>query len=948
MKPAQDIFKLEGRLAPGSKAFALISTLLIIAVLTIMVIAFMQSMRVDRLSARSYLEKYRAELAAKSAVKMAIAQISTAISDSSGNADYSYTTELILDPANSGTYSPITSISRYYTNASGLVRVTIPLISTTNAGLTYTNASFNVVDPSNSVVLNYRTNLFAERKTSVTLDLNPSGAIQSTNTFESGADPTNYFRATYLPVTNSAGKVGERLAYIVVDEQAKLNSLYHRGVDRDNYATNAEEVPLTTGGNTLLTPTEQNDFKTNGIATSNYSSVLRFFSSADRARDRRQFYTYYEATNQDVIPGGYPDSGKPKFNLQDLATNNVYGTNATLRSEYITGIIERNLPDFKKRDPSFVEGGYATNAIKYVRRIAANIVDYVDIDSVPTVTSDGEPVGKELFPMVVAVGENFKWISKGTSTNSFTCTFKTQYYVEIWNPYTFPVTGDVKFQVQGRMSLRVGNAIERNLRNYSQSFNGVTVQPNEFKVVELPEADEDTYVSIVDPDSPASGRPVWDSTSSSDITKPPHPYFKFYWNSNLVDMTRQSSTFVEDPSTSGMSMTGPSTSTGNSNRPIVGQNRWSLHFPQNPDSSDGKRRVLDPRINGLSNYDWTEVVNTSYTNNASWGGRFYKTPTNANTMDLVSSMKARDYVRANPNLGQSPTSITQTPLQAAATNATPYSLSTDGANAPYYMSTNSIRSLGELGNIFDPAQASDAGNSAPKSGPAGAFAAGGGRSLRIGQPEFSSSNTNYTWDVRGKRAMELLDLFSVNPVSASTGYPEFKGRININTAPPEVLQALFYNIKIKSDEYYGTNTAIISTMDESKSKILADAIVADRKNNGHYTKLSDFYRIFSLTNASGIPVWNRAAAYTPNLGNGASDSPPEVMDRAREEMFAKMVNLVDTQSRVFRVYAVGQALGPTGKVMSRSNLECLVVIQSVRNSSGVNMLVPQIVYEKFY
>lgn len=59
----------------GESAFALISTLLIIAILTIMVVAFMQSMRIDRLTARAYLDKTTAEMLAEAGLNEAIQKL---------------------------------------------------------------------------------------------------------------------------------------------------------------------------------------------------------------------------------------------------------------------------------------------------------------------------------------------------------------------------------------------------------------------------------------------------------------------------------------------------------------------------------------------------------------------------------------------------------------------------------------------------------------------------------------------------------------------------------------------------------------------------------------------------------------------------------------------------------------------------------------------------------
>jgi type II secretory pathway component PulK len=64
---------------PQSAASSLITTLLVIVILSTIVVAFMQSMSIDRLTARSAKNILQAELAARAGLDSAIAQILAAI-----------------------------------------------------------------------------------------------------------------------------------------------------------------------------------------------------------------------------------------------------------------------------------------------------------------------------------------------------------------------------------------------------------------------------------------------------------------------------------------------------------------------------------------------------------------------------------------------------------------------------------------------------------------------------------------------------------------------------------------------------------------------------------------------------------------------------------------------------------------------------------------------------
>jgi type II secretory pathway component PulK len=67
-----------------SKAASLITTLLVVVILSTIVVAFMQSMSIDRLTAKSARNILQAELAARAGLSSAVAQILTAVGTNGG------------------------------------------------------------------------------------------------------------------------------------------------------------------------------------------------------------------------------------------------------------------------------------------------------------------------------------------------------------------------------------------------------------------------------------------------------------------------------------------------------------------------------------------------------------------------------------------------------------------------------------------------------------------------------------------------------------------------------------------------------------------------------------------------------------------------------------------------------------------------------------------------
>jgi len=392
-----------------------------------------------------------------------------------------------------------------------------------------------------------------------------------------------------------------------------------------------------------------------------------------------------------------------------------------------------------------------------------------------------------------------------------------------------------------------------------------------------------------------------------------HLPFEFYWGGDITGMSRR------NPVSPGNLVAGANAGiTRIAKNHLTTNNYWVANFIVSWDGvASGWRFVGDPRGHYLSNYDWPHIT-SSYPTITSWKGRQMDTGSKAQQYDITWS--TRDYVRANPIMGTVPGSITNTPAMVAS----PYVQAVEAPNAMAVIRNAAMQSIGELGHIFDPAQAADSGEASSGGFPLSIFVAGGGRTLRIGHPEQPFAVN--PWEVSGKRAIELLDLFTVNSTNASsTNFPTTRGRININTAPQPVLEALFYGISPTSDAAF-TNSVIGS--DEAAT--LAQLLMTNRP----YHKLSDLHKI-----TSGLAD---ATNYTPALAANIAGK-AAVFDRAREEAFGKMVGLATVQSRAFRIYVVAQSLGPNLKQQAQAALEAAL---AVRTQAG-GQLVPEIQYVRW-
>jgi hypothetical protein len=837
--------------------------LALITTLAALVIGVLTLVPVESRTAALHNDKIRADWAARAALNHAIAQLTAVISNpANGEADLTFITWQLAAPAQSGSLSPILVISDNSTIH--------PLISTLN----------HSINTNDQPALDA---LFQERHDK---DLNQNGLIQT------GNDALK-FNVKLLELSDNSGTTVARYGYQILDEQARLDPHLHRSAMREHYGLSASEICLSGTRNQPLTKEELAKLLSFPPLPATPLAFAQALSNRQRREQIKHWFGLHTANDEDLIPAGLPDAGKPKYNLNDLATD----PNLTpqQRAENIAEIIDRNLPLFKTRDPSLLKESAATQR-RYLNRLAASIVDYIDPESCCTAANDGEPAGRGLFPMVVNVAEQYLW----TGGDSCHANIQTKTYVQVWNPYTFAVSGRARIKLANRQRVNFGAGIVQPFDDYFPDEITVSVRPNECKVIAFAPVTQ-TFSSP----TPAN-KPNWNGSPADSADQTTHQPFEFYWNACRADMSRR---FPVAPGNANSGMV--------RNAKTLELNKVHYQVCSIPTYNNGNV-VGDPRATYLSNYDWGSVISadSAYAARTYWNGRNPRDEFPF-SQDFVNTWAARDYIRANPSAGNAPGKISVAPDEISSA----YDETMDANNAPFSIRKGQMESIGELGNIFDPAQAANDG-SAPKGGtPASVFVSGGGRTLRIGQPEFAY------WDHDGTRAIELLDIFTVNPGS------KMRGRININTAPKEVLEALFDNIEIKSDiGAYASDENKISRLNSSR---LADAVIAERQKSP-FKKLSDLYRI--------LPALNRADAYEPRLGDGANNETPKVMDRAREEAFAKFCNLVAVQSRNYRVYAVGQALAPNGAVAGTTYLEAIVALVPEQNANGKTIFKPKFVH----
>jgi type II secretory pathway pseudopilin PulG len=852
----------------GNKAASLITTLLVIVVLSTVAVAFMQSASIDRLTAKSAKNVLQAEFSARAGLQSAISQLLAA----AGTNNAFVTGSTNLSPSN----SPVVVIGR--TNLSDPQQI-MPLVSIASELL----GSFLQPEWTNSLSI-----LFADMAGTNSTDLNGrSRIIQSTNIS---------YRAPWVGIFSSSGERIGRYAFVVLDEDARVNPLLHTGTgsmsDPLAWYSGPNDITLTNASASILTPEEQAGVLAISDRILTPESLAQGFASRGDYDRIKHLLTVQTNLTFDVIPAGLAEGGRPKYNINTLATN--AGLNSTERANKIAEVVSSNLPSFASRDPSL--RGNGVDELRYLRRLAAGIVDYIDFDAAPTPVNGGEPAGRDLFPVVAAVAERFRLVSISTNAPTATATIESQCFAQMWNPYTTTIVlnnQELRFVVRNRMLVSFGNAIVTPFHDYDQPITtNLTIRPNEFIVLEFP-----TVAQTWESPGPVNDVPHWEDGPNGNSDQTTHSPFEFYIAGQLADMNRRQPV-GPDEAISGMVRFGISLSDTS--------NRWQSSFVPTQASAANWRFVGDSRATYLCNYDWQTVGTAGYVTGTRWKGR--QQNVSPRHQNLRAHWVQRDFVRSNPSLGAAPASIDQTPSQVS----TVYDPISDGPAAPAVLANQAMQSIGEFGHIFDPAQAAD-DLSAPNSSepPINNKISGGGRTLRIGQPEFRTSST-HTWDIKGRRAIELLDLFTVNQTNVqSGGYPAAPGRINPNTAAPEVLAAILSSIKLTSDA--GTPQA---------SLVDPTLVAAELVRNRPYSSLSDLHQ----TMQSFADGENYSPAFAASFGGGTTNL--AAADRVREEAFGKLVQHLTVQSRTYRIIAVGESFDAAGKPRGRATIEAIVFLQN--------------------
>lgn len=268
-------------------------------------------------------------------------------------------------------------------------------------------------------------------------------------------------------------------------------------------------------------------------------------------------------------------------------------------------------------------------------------------------------------------------------------------------------------------------------------------------------------------------------------------------------------------------------------------------------------------------------------------------------------------------------------------NAAAHQPNPDFNTAPAVVLNGNLQSIGQLGDVFDPARVKGTAGSLGING-----SRGGGRTLKIGQPDDRVEANNYSAASRQWASYRLTDFFSTSSDMQLPGLININGFARDNGA---ALRAACFGMSLRTTtRAEATNSSFKYddkplNSEESATPLQSSGIqrllvaLRDRmKNNDPREAGGDASKYLGPLMERGeigdFPIFNTGS----NLVQGVNMA--EAFDRSREELSQRLMELITTRGNVFSVYAVGQSIAEnptTGKKSVTATHQVKVTFQLI-------------------
>ena len=241
------------------------------------------------------------------------------------------------------------------------------------------------------------------------------------------------------------------------------------------------------------------------------------------------------------------------------------------------------------------------------------------------------------------------------------------------------------------------------------------------------------------------------------------------------------------------------------------------------------------------------------------------------------------------------------------------------AKAPAVVANGQLSSIGQLGDIFDPARVIENGNTGG--------ARGGGRSFKIGQHD-DRWDGDETSACRSWCSWRLTDIFCTVDALQQPGLININGIWRDNGA---ALRAALTGFQFQpaplgdlslADSGTSSRLQVDRLIDEMKVRLkltVVDPVTGQPNTGTIQTGAGPFWERGELSELPGFgrspdqikPDRSAPPVLYPQTDLTGVDLSAQVFDRGREELFRRLVEMTTTRGSAFTVYAFGQAINQT-------------------------------------
>lgn len=982
----------------SQKASSLITTLLVLVVLSTIVVAFMQSMSVERSVAKSVKNQYNAELAVAAGTAAAQNQLLRLV----GNYPDSATAWQILTSSSGmtteGTVMHFRGLPLAGPSAANMPQAASPAAYGADVEL-YAWPLISGASPTAGSAVDAA---FATPfSTSNSIDLNARNWIGT-----APGQPRKILRAQWVEILADPSKPRDlvnnppvaRYAYWVDDESFRLNLNVATNSSRGtNAGSTPDQIPSLAVISAAIGGSDPTGTASNIVALRQkltFSSASQAaYAGPDASKQlalatNLNFVSTAYSASLNLSRGGWRrvninslfSTGDPvrtqldrlittitNVNASPLFGQRFYRSGSPSAGSFSNTINQTNFVTTNSANPDFP---HANHALIYLNKLAVNAKDYIDADNQPTLVDNDtnfsrnppvysvrapgtptnalEPLGTGTTGAnpVIAIGQENTpklqeyaiharllnmspagWSgSKGTASFSFTL----DHYFEFWNMgtkditpadlgadaflciYNQPSIGDNP-NAKGTMSpvIPQGRTIKINLADIpnlvfrSGHATVITTDPSLNSTI-VPSGSDVFIAPVANADRKFSGN-TQDYSTDHVIDSSGNTLFNNSYRCLMFTRTTDSQTgdyescvflgngqgliesFCALPiARSGGSGYGMQINLQTPDRlnsdvwfvrgGLLAGNLSSGSVPAGPYSHVGDPRSLNEQLI-LNQYDSDSTTDYDQT-------RFI------NTMD-------DGFVPGMATLGALSTN------RVAPTKWPDYSVSSTGANdAPAIIANAPVQSVGEFGNLYDPSRVL---GSAPQI----EAARGGGRTLKVGQSDqWSTANRAGLWDGMQTSASRTWTAWRLTDFFDTTSTWKICGAYNPNGARRDgglMLRAMLEGFRYQNSPSTPANLAGSSPTGQQITNF-ANAVTA--RLDGATTNSAGDDRIF----------WERGELSELGLLSAGTNLNGQDMgltlDRGREELVRRLIQMVTTRGSVYSIYVVGQSLKIVGGAVS--------------------------------